>query len=222
MIETLNAYDKEIMLFLNYDGGVWLDNFWYLFSGKFTWVAAYVVILLYIFFSCKTEKSRWFAFIVNVICIALVITLADQISSGLIKNLVERPRPSHSDIEGMLHYVNDYKGGKFGFVSSHAANTIGLALWLCLLFRARFFQFILILWSLLTCYSRIYLGVHYLGDILGGLCVGIFSAIFIHWIYRKFINEDLHVVDNKKEPWQITFAILATVAVIAVLSFDLF
>lgn len=219
MIETLDLYDKEIMLFLNYDGGAWLDSFWYLFSGKFTWVFAYVVILMHIFLSCKSDKKRWIAFAINVVGIALIILLADQISSGIIKNLVERPRPSHSDIENMLHYVNDYKGGRFGFVSSHAANTIGLALWLCLLFRSRIFHFTIILWSLLTCYSRIYLGVHYLGDIIGGLCVGVFSALLVHYIYRKYLNSAYQILEEKKEPWPITVAILTTVLVIIGLSF---
>lgn len=207
------------MLFLNYDGGAWLDSFWYLFSGKFTWVFAYVVILMHIFLSCKSDKKRWIAFAINVVGIALIILLADQISSGIIKNLVERPRPSHSDIENMLHYVNDYKGGRFGFVSSHAANTIGLAFWLCLLFRSFFFHLTIITWSILTCYSRIYLGVHYLGDIIGGLCVGIFSAFFVYYLYRRFINKRYQILEEKKEPWPITVAILTTVLVIIGLSF---
>ncbi|MCF0178754.1 MAG: phosphatase PAP2 family protein [Bacteroidales bacterium] len=218
MIDTLDAYDKEIMLFLNFDGGAWLDNFWYLYSGKFSWMAAYVVILAVLFVKCKPCKSQWIALFLHVVCIALVITLADQISSGLIKNLVERPRPSHSEIEGMLHYVNGYKGGQFGFVSSHAANTIGLALWLCLLFRAPIFRVTMMLWALLTCYSRIYLGVHYLGDILGGICVGIFSTFMIHWVYKKYINDDYHIVDDGKEPWAITASIFLTIVVIAVKS----
>lgn len=217
MIDLLDSYDKSLMLFLNYDGGVWLDDFWYTFSGKFVWVGVYLIILLHFFNLCRKNESRYKSFLWLVICTALVIVLADQISSGLIKHLVERPRPSHCpDIEGMLHYVNDYRGGRFGFVSSHAANSIGLAVWLGLIFRSWIFRSTILLWSILTCYSRIYLGVHYPGDILGGLCVGILCALFVHYLYRRFAHYDLQLPAQNKEPWPITFAILATVLLIAI------
>lgn len=218
MIETLDLYDKEIMLFLNFDGGAWLDQFLYLFSAKTTWIATYVAIIIQLFISGKSDKSKWISLAINVLFIILIILLADRISSGLIKHWVERPRPSHSDIEGMLHYVNDYKGGMFGFVSSHAANSIGLGLWLCLLYRTRILCTTMILWVLTTCYSRIYLGVHYLGDILGGLTLGIVIVVLIHYLYCRFINEDLRITDNQKEPWLIITTILATVIVLAVCS----
>lgn len=217
MIETLDQYDKELMLLLNFDGGTWFDNFWYTFSGKFIWIGVYAVILYKFFVLCKAGKVNYKALAWLVVCTALLITLCDQISSGIIKHLVERPRPSHCDeIEGMLHYVNDYRGGRFGFVSSHAANSIGLACWLCLLFRSYIFHCVIIAWSILTCYSRIYLGVHYLGDILGGLCVGIACVFVVHYLYRHFAKEQHQITAQRKEPWVITLSLLVTVVGIMV------
>lgn len=213
MIEILDQYDKTIMLFLNYDGGVWVDNFWYTFSGKWVWIGVYFVILCQFFLSCRgiSTKKRWKAMLWLIIATALLITLCDQTASGIIKRLVERPRPSHTpDIEGLLHYVNGYRGGNFGFVSSHAANSIGLALWLCLSFHKIIFSSVIVLWSLLTCYSRIYLGAHYLGDILGGLCVGILCAYIIYYLYKKFVPKDEQLPVAKKEPWAITCPIVVT------------
>lgn len=219
MTNILDSYDQSIMLFLNYDGGVWLDNFWYAYSGKFIWIGMYLLILFQVFHLKRPIKENYRSLIWFVICTALIIVLSDQISSGIIKHLVERPRPSHNPaIEDMLHYVNDYKGGRFGFVSSHAANSIGLVVWLCYIFKAPVFRFTIFIWSILTCYSRIYLGVHYLGDILGGLCVGVLSAVFTHYLYKRFIPIDDQIPVQKKEPWPITYAILATVLFIAIYS----
>lgn len=223
MTNLLDSYDQSIMLFLNYDGGVWLDNFWYTFSGKFIWAGMHLSILLFMYYTCRSGKLNIKAFLWFVICTAMVVALADQISSGIIKHLVERPRPSHNPaIEDLLHYVNDYKGGRFGFVSSHAANSIGFAVWLRSFFRAPLFRCTIFLWSIFNCYSRIYLGVHYLGDILGGLLVGIICAWFVHFIYRRYLPESAQIPLKNKEPWPITSAIFATVLFIAVYScFDL-
>ena len=218
MLETLNSYDDSLMLYLNYDGGTWTDMFWYTFSGKFIWIGVYLVVLIKLFLAAKANEAKVVkTFLWLVLCTSLVIVLADQISSGIIKPLVERPRPSHdSDIQDMLHYVNGYRGGAYGFVSSHAANSIGFALWLTLLFRSWIFRSTIILWSILTCYSRIYLGVHYPGDILGGIVVGVACALLVHFIYRRFIPKTETICVQKEEPWAITIAIFATICFIAI------
>lgn len=213
MIELLDSYDKELMLMLNYDGGTWLDHFWYVFSGKEIWIGFYLVTLFVLRYLCKPmNEKRGYGLLWLVLSVGIIILLCDQISSGLIKHLVERPRPSHcTDIEGMLHYVNGYRGGKFGFVSSHAANSIGLALWLCFLFRTPIFRTTVLLWSAMACYSRIYLGVHYPGDIIGGLCVGIIVATLIYWLYRRYVPHDQQLETQTREPWPITASIVATI-----------
>lgn len=216
LIDSLDQLDKQAMLFLNYDGNSWTDSFWFAFSDKFTWIPTYFFILFTFYLLCKPCNAKWKQLAWLVICTVLIIVLADQISSGVIKHLVERPRPSHSpEIEDMLHYVNGYKGGPYGFVSSHAANSIGLALWLVLLFKG-IFRSIVLLWAFATCYSRIYLGVHYLGDILGGLVVGVCCALVVYFIFNKF-GRCTDFPKKHKEPWLITSALVLTTILIAVL-----
>lgn len=110
--------------------------------------------------------------------VALTILLADQITSTIMKPYFARLRPSHEPtLEGLLHIVNGYKGGLYGFASGHAANTFGTATFFYLLFRNKYWWVgLLFLWALLVTYTRLYLGVHYPSDILVGGIVGILSG----------------------------------------------
>lgn len=196
MIEILDQWDKELMLWMNYDGGAIQDSVWYFLSGKFTWIPLYLLLLWQLWRHCSipahpaTPKAnkcfgfQWKPFAMLLVITVLVVVLSDQIASGLFKNWICRPRPSREDsgISQFIHIVNGYRGGHYGFVSSHASNTMGIALWFSLLLRKRWLTWLLSLWVLLNCYSRIYLGVHYPGDILGGLIVGILSALFCYYV----------------------------------------
>lgn len=181
MIEWLNNIDIELMVFLNSFNNEYFDHVFWMISGKLTWIPLYLTVIAILF--RKNRKQAIYLLLLT----AVLILLADQISSGIIKPLVHRLRPSHTPaIEEILHYVNGYRGGPFGFVSSHAANTVAFAGFFSLVFGNRTFTVISILWALLVSYSRIYLGVHFPGDILGGLAVGVFAAFVTYFIYRKF------------------------------------
>ena len=121
----------------------------------------------------------------------LVVGLADFIASGILKGWVARPRPSRvTELEGVLHLVNNYRSGRFGFVSSHAANTMAMGLLFSLIWRKKTATIGLMLWVAANCYSRMYLGVHYPGDILGGLIVGSLVALLAYrWLRHAHVVE---------------------------------
>lgn len=179
MLEKLIALDTKLFLFLNGLHSPFWDDIMCFLSGKTEWVPLYIIIIGYIVY-----KFRWRSLLVFV-AVTLVITLADQISVKAFKDVFMRLRPSHSpEIQHLVHIVNDYRGGQYGFVSSHAANTFGLATFLALLIRARFFTVFIFTWASLVSYSRIYLGVHYPGDIICGAILGAGCAITVFILYR--------------------------------------
>lgn len=194
MIEYLDAIDKQILLYLNGMHCGFFDVMMWWVSKTATWMLMMMVFLFIIF------KNNWRWAVLVTICIALTIVLADQISSGLIKDVVERLRPTHNpEIGSLVHVVNGYRGGQFGFVSSHAANTIGVAIFVSLLFSRRGVTCSFLLWATLVSYSRIYLGVHYLGDILGGACVGLLCGVVIFALYKYVVQRF-----NFAEKWKIS------------------
>jgi undecaprenyl-diphosphatase len=185
MIETLDGFDQQLMLWLNYDGGSFLDVFWYTLSQKLSWVPFYIAIIAVMIMDARNERN-WKKLIPLILFTALIIAAADQLASGLIKPLVQRPRPSHAEeIMNELHYVNEYYGGAYGFVSSHAGNTFALAVWISSLYRRRSVWIAMCTFALLNSYSRIYLGVHYPGDILGGALIGALLGWLGYIGYKK-------------------------------------
>jgi undecaprenyl-diphosphatase len=183
LIEHLNEIDKALFLFLNSDQFPWLDGPMWYFSKTWFWfpVDAYLIWTVF-------KKFHWPGVLWIVLAFALVVTIADQTSSAFLKNFVQRIRPSREpSIEGMVHLVFDqngnlYRGGNFGFVSSHAANYMGVFVLYFLVMKPSKTGFVLALtsWVILISFSRIYLGVHYPGDVLGGWIVGSISAAFVY------------------------------------------
>lgn len=142
-----------------------------------------VVLTLIALFLKRKAKLR--KYIVIVFGLAIVITLCDQISASLIKPLVCRLRPSHTEgLCDLLHYVYGYKGGQYGFVSSHAANTFGVAAFLSFEMKNRKMAILVFLWAFIVSYSRIYLGVHYFGDVVCGGILGAIIGTTIAYIMR--------------------------------------
>jgi undecaprenyl-diphosphatase len=181
LIHSLNTWDTNLFLALNGCHSVFFDRFMSVFSGKFVWIPLYLSVLYVVIKQWKNE-AVWI-----VLALVLCIVISDQVASGLIKHLVQRPRPSHNEsLNAVIHLVNGYRGGMYGFVSSHASNSIGFALLSSLIFRQKLYVYVLFLWAVVTSYSRIYLGVHYPLDILGGDVVGVLSALLCYWALTKY------------------------------------
>ena len=183
MLDKLIAFDTKVFLCLNgLHSPVWDKIMWYI-SGKLEWLPLYLILLGYIIY-----RYRWHS-IVILIAISIAITLADQLSVLVFKETIQRLRPTHNpDIGHLVHVVNDYRGGSFGFVSNHAANSFVLASFLSLLFRKNYLTLFLLIWAGLVSYSRIYLGVHYPGDILGGAIFGSLIGWLTYQLYIKTID----------------------------------
>lgn len=181
LIDQIDSIDKSLMLVLNYDGGYVQDYIWQGFSSRLLWILPALLLIIHLFRHQKPEQA-----LTIIAAIALTVVLCDQVSSGLIKPLFARLRPSHNpEIAGLLHYVNGYHGGMYGFVSSHTANSFGVTTYVALLLRRRWVTFCMVLLSIAVGYSRIYLGVHYPGDVMaGGLLGGIIGACcYKMWLF---------------------------------------
>lgn len=190
MIEYLDKIDRSIFLFLNGIHSPFWDKIMFWISGDTSWIFLYIVLLIGL-----AVKYRW-RMIFIVVAITLTITASDQFSVHLFKEVFERLRPCHNlEISELVHLVNNHCGGKFGFVSSHAANTFALAMLTSGLFQNKYYTWFIFIWAAIVSYSRIYLGVHYLGDILGGALLGIFIGwlvLFLFIVFNKKVISRIH------------------------------
>ncbi|MBI4646362.1 MAG: phosphatase PAP2 family protein [Bacteroidia bacterium] len=175
MLEWLNKQDTNLFLILNgFHSPFWDTIMWWV-SQTITWIPLYCFVL-YLIIKKFGKQSFWLIFI-----IIIVIVFCDQLSVHLCKNIFIRFRPSHnSQLQELIHLVNGYKGGSYGFVSSHAANTFGFAVITSLILKKLFYTIPIFFWAGIVSYSRIYLGVHYPGDILGGIVLGSVIALAVY------------------------------------------
>jgi len=178
MIEWLDKIDTQLFLLLNGLHSPFWDKIMWFASGKLSWLPLYILLLFFIY--RKIGLKTWFALLL----IILLITLSDQSSVHFFKNVFERFRPCHDpEISHLVHLVNNKCGGKFGFVSSHASNSFALAMFIALFFKKRSYTVFIFFWAALVSYSRIYLGRHYPGDIIGGMLLGIIIGLGVYHLF---------------------------------------
>lgn len=182
MIDDLNV---QLLLWINGHNSPLLDVIMYGASDRFIWIPFYALLLA--LFSKTYKKNIW----IILISVTLLILFCDQ-TANLGKDFFKELRPCHEPtLEGLIHIVNGYCGGSFGYISSHAANSVGLMVFSTLLLNQRFkwIKYALLVYVLLICYSRIYLGAHYPMDVFRGISVGAIFGFFIARACKVAMNK---------------------------------
>lgn len=223
MVEKILVYERDLFFMLNGSDSPFLDRFMWLYSGKAVWLplAAFILIVL-------LYKKKWRESILILLAIVLVVTFCDQFASHVCKPIFTRFRPTHHpDFMDQVKTVFDYRGGKYGFISSHAANAFGFATFMSLLFRYRLFTWTIFLWAALTAYTRVYLGVHFISDIVPGAIAGVFFGRLVYWLYVKArslvpgTSGEASALYSDKQKRIIVYAIFIAVLLIAVFNVPL-
>jgi undecaprenyl-diphosphatase len=176
-MDTLLDLDIYFFRLINQAGTSFWDPFFLFVTNKWSWIPLYAFLVFLIF---KKKKQNA---IITLLFITLVIVISDQGSVHLFKNVFERLRPCH--FLDHVRLVTDGCGGNFGFISSHASNVFGLAIFIGSMLHKKTFAF-LFFWAALVSFSRVYLGVHYPLDILFGMMYGSTVALLLLKIFNKY------------------------------------
>ena len=181
-MEEIIQFDKQLLLMVNGSDSQFMDYIILTLTNAITWIPLYVGLLFVVIKSNKNVREV----LLILAAAGLCYLLAGAVDDSIVKPLVARWRPTHDpEIGSLVDVVNGYRGGYYGFFSAHAANTFSIAIFFSLLMRQRMLTFFLIGWSLLNCYTRLYLGVHYPGDITVGLLWGGFVGWLVHKLYCR-------------------------------------
>lgn len=193
-MEELIQLDKQLLLWFNGSDSLFLDGLVKTLTTATTWIPLY----LGLFYLVLKNNDNVQKVLLVLGCAGLCVFLAGSLNDLFVKPWVARWRPSRDpEIAMLVDVVNGYRGGRYGFFSSHAANTFSLAIFFTLLVRSKVLSVAMVLWSLLNCWTRLYLGVHFPGDILCGLLWGGVVGTgmwFLHQhIYKKINTQDFYV-----------------------------
>jgi len=189
MLELLSSWDKQLFFFFNGLHTEWLDTFMYWYTNKKLWIPFYILLIVWM-----VKEYKWKS-IIFILAVLGAVGFADLIISGFMKPFFERFRPSRDpELQSLVHIVRGHRGGSYGFASSHAGTAFALATFIYLLFRENYKWIVWIfLWAGLMSYTRVYIGVHYPGDILvGGIIGALLGYIFYKiatWVRRRYFSD---------------------------------
>lgn len=221
---ALIEFDKQLLLTVNGSESLFFDGFVKTLTTAATWIPLYVSL----FYLVLKNNDSVQKIVLIVGCAALCVFVAGSLDDMIVKPLVARWRPTHDPEIGMsVDVVNGYRGGNYGFFSAHASNTFSIAVFFSLLIRSRLLSVFLIGWSLVNCWTRMYLGVHYPGDILCGLLWGGFvgcAVWFMHYritigmnVKQTYISTQYTASGYRTEDVDVVISVLLYTLVYAVL-----
>lgn len=189
--------DMQVLSLFNGSDNIMLDQMVQILTSGLTWIPLYVMLFFVVM--RNNETMGQIALVVGsaIFC----VLFADGLVDGIIKQLAERWRPSNDPtFKYMVQVVDDIRPKGYSFCSAHAANTMSLAVFFSLLIRSKMLTITLVIWSLINCWTRLYLGVHYPSDILCGMMIGIVVGILVYLLYYKIylrISPKINYISNQ-------------------------
>ena len=217
--QAVNEMDRSILGVFNDNHSLFFDTLMVTLTSGVTWVPLYIALLYLV---VKNNETIEQIIMVMVGC-ALCFCMTELVTEGIVKPLVARPRPG-SDPEWMhmVHVVHDRRSNNYSFFSAHASNTFGIAMFFCLLVRNRVFSWLMVTWSLVNCYTRLYLAMHYPTDIAVGIAFGAIvglMAYFLYWTVSKKMKHRQHYVSSQYTATGYNVADVDVVATVLIASY---
>ena len=185
----LSDIDARLLLIVNGAHSPFFDSVMWCISGRWIWVPFYAVLAYLLF-----RRMSWKRASICLVTIGLIILAADQTCATLIRPEIGRLRPANlnNPLSSFVHVVNGYRGGRYGFPSCHAANTFALAVFMSLVIRHKWFTVMMCSWAFVVSYSRMYLGVHYFGDLFCGATIGSLFAVLFYYL-QNYLFKRLNI-----------------------------
>lgn len=213
ILQYLIDIDTNVFLAINSHHTPYWDTFMYFFSDRKIWVPLYLSLIFVLARNSDWRKIAWCT-----VALGCMFLFTDMFAASVVRPWVARLRPSNlnNPLSSVVHIVGNYRSGRFGFPSSHAANCWALAFFCWYLFRHKAITIFLSSWALLTCYSRSYLGVHYPGDLLAGIVFGFTGATVVYYAFKRISGHEHY--DNLKYAYVPVFVGMITITVFFLVS----
>lgn len=185
----LSDIDARLLLIVNGAHSPFFDSVMWCISGRWIWVPFYAVLAYLLF-----RRMSWKRASICLVTIGLIILAADQTCATLIRPEIGRLRPANlnNPLSSFVHVVNGYRGGRYGFPSCHAVNTFALSVFMSLVIRHKWFTVMMFSWAFVVSYSRMYLGVHYFGDLFCGATIGSLFAVLFYYL-QNYLFKRLNI-----------------------------